>query len=137
LDVNKKLTRKYKLYVKYFYLAYSHAESNEFGYNIAQRDIKYENNTAELTCFVSKTILPVIWNKIDIHGLNEPIKIAEGKTLIIDDSRFSIKIHSTGLLITLKVNKLIFIIVIIIRMANKQTNGTTECSNKFNINVTS
>jgi len=98
-------TQIFGLNIFYFFLilVYSQADSDEFGYNVGQTDIKYNPGTAELTCFVSKKTFPVQWKKIDIHGVNDPIEISNGQTLTINDSRFSLHIHNTGLLYTIKV----------------------------------
>jgi len=91
------------IYMFFLILVYSQADSDEFGYIIRQTDIYYGNGTAELTCFISKKTFPLQWKKIDPHGVYDPIEISYGQKLIINDSRFSLRIHGTDLLYSIKV----------------------------------
>lgn len=83
---------------------YSRAATDEFGYNVGQLPIKFENDTVKFTCFVSKTVYPVIWNKVDVSGLSEPIQIANAREITIKDPRFSITVGNKGLIHILKVD---------------------------------
>lgn len=107
-------------FFKSFYLVYSQSDYDETGYNVGQTNITYKYGGAELTCFVSKKLFPVQWKKIDINGLDDPIEISYGNNLIINDSRFSLHIHNTGLLYTIKVSRHKHKLIIVI--CNKKDN---------------
>jgi len=75
---------------KILILVYSQATPSLSDIIITQKSIKYFGRVAELTCLLSKsTELPVVWTKVDINRVNEPVVISNGSTLLIDDSRFS------------------------------------------------
>lgn len=60
--------------------------------HITQKPIKDIGDTAELTCSVLHAAdYPVVWIKIDRERVTEPVILSTGSTLIIKDSRFSLR----------------------------------------------
>lgn len=60
--------------------------------HITQKPIKDIGGTAELTCSVLYAMdFPVLWVKIDREKVTEPVVLSTGSTLIIKDSRFSLR----------------------------------------------
>jgi len=60
--------------------------------HITQKPIKDIGGTAELTCSVLYAMeFPVLWVKIDTKKVTEPVILSSGSTLIIKDSRFSLR----------------------------------------------
>lgn len=60
--------------------------------HITQKPIKDIGGTAELTCSVLYAMeFPVLWVKIDREKVTEPVLLSTGSTLIIKDSRFSLR----------------------------------------------
>lgn len=60
--------------------------------HITQKPIKDIGGTAELTCSVLYAMdFPVLWVKIDRAKITEPVVLSTGSTLIIKDSRFSLR----------------------------------------------
>jgi len=73
--------------------------------HITQKPIKDIGGTAELTCSVLYAMdFPVLWVKIDRAKVTEPVILSTGSTLIIKDSRFSLRqdIDSTSYTLQIK-----------------------------------
>lgn len=67
--------------------------------HITQKPIKDIGGTAELTCSVLYAMeFPVLWIKVDARKVFDPVILSQGSTLIIKDSRFSLRqdIESTS-----------------------------------------
>lgn len=60
--------------------------------HITQKPIKDIGGTTELTCSVLYAMeFPVLWVKVDRERVTEPVVLSTGSTLIIKDSRFSLR----------------------------------------------
>lgn len=73
--------------------------------HITQKPIKDIGGTAELTCSVLYALdFPVLWVKVDVGKITEPVMLSTGSTLIIKDSRFSLRqdIDSTSYTLQVK-----------------------------------
>ncbi|XP_001945161.1 lachesin [Acyrthosiphon pisum] len=73
--------------------------------HITQKPIKDIGGTAEMTCSVLYAMdFPVLWVKVDKEKITEPVMLSSGSTLIIKDSRFSLRqdIDSTSYTLQIK-----------------------------------
>ena len=74
---------------------------------ISQEQVKDIGGTVELECSVQfARDYPVIWIKKDSSNQQNPLIISSGSTLIIRDSRFSLRFDQSSSLFTLQVKDL-------------------------------
>lgn len=75
--------------------------------HITQKPIKDIGGTVELTCSVLYAMeFPVLWVKVDVGKITEPVVLSTGSTLIIKDSRFSLRQDIDSTSYTLQVNNI-------------------------------
>lgn len=59
---------------------------------ITQKTIKDVGDTTEFTCTVMDAMdYPILWEKINKEGADEPVILSSGSILIIKNSRFSVQ----------------------------------------------
>jgi hypothetical protein len=72
---------------------------------ISQEQIKDIGGVVELDCSVQYAQdYPVLWMKIDQNRTQDPLPISSGSSLIIRDSRFSLRYDTASSTFTLQVN---------------------------------
>lgn len=81
--------------------------------HITQKPIKDIGGTAELTCSVLYAMdFPVLWVKIDRGKVTDPVVLSTGSTLIIKDSRFSLRQDIDSSSYTLQVHNIFKVFII-------------------------